>query len=185
MVLKILQDFFSCRTKAEESEVEISNKFRNSFSTPFKFKVLKEVIETVGDNERRHPALNQALCSLTGQQCITSLSNLNPFSHLWQDVVQNLQKDSTKYIYVTRSELDHFDESLHSTGESPNAVLFTCGHNYTRQSFMEEVIGKFEKELTHGHTKFEKSGSILVQYYQRPGMLCVACPKCVLNSINQ
>lgn len=126
---------------------------------------------------------------MTGQQSVTSLSNLNPFSHLWQDVVQNLQKDTTKYIYVSRSELDHLNENLHSSrrtdSSEPNSVLFTCGHNYTRQSFVEEVLGKFEREVTHGHTKLEKSGSILVQYYQRPGMLCVACPKCVLNALNQ
>lgn len=184
--------FFFCfckRAKEGDSAIEISDNFRLSFSMKFKFKLLQDVIRKLSDTdfERRHPALYSTLSSLTMKQSVTALSNLNPFNQLWDDVKQNLQKEPTSYIYITRNELDHLDESLHmsrrSDSSEPNVVVFTCGHNYTRQLFMEEILSKFEKEMTQGHTKLEKSGSLLMQYYQRPGMLCVACPKCVVNAL--
>ncbi|XP_063404631.1 uncharacterized protein LOC134688085 isoform X2 [Mytilus trossulus] len=196
-ILQTHKDCFACSLcttlfwmKTGESSIEITNEFRSSFSMRFKFKILETVIQAISDTEfeRRHPALYQMLSSLTIKQNVSSISNLNPFNQLWHDVIQNLQKEHTNYIYITRGELDHLDENLHesrrSSSSEPNAVVFTCGHNYTRQTFMEEIMTKFEKEITHGHTKLEKCGSILMQYYQRPGMLCVACPKCVVNALH-
>ncbi|XP_052092114.1 uncharacterized protein LOC127728604 isoform X1 [Mytilus californianus] len=196
-VLQTHKDCFACDLcttlfwlKTGESSIEITNEFRLSFSMRFKFKILETVIHAISDTEfeRRHPALYLMLSSLTIKQNASSLSNLNPFNQLWHDVVQNLQKEHTNYIYITRGELDHLDENLHmsrrSSSSEPNAVVFTCGHNYTRQIFIEEIMTKFEKEITDGHTKLERCGSILMQYYQRPGMLCVACPKCVVNALH-
>lgn len=115
---------------------------------------------------------------------------------LWQDILQNIRKtpDTKHYIYVTRSEMDHLEEQLavemdHHGDRSDadtqsNTVLFTCGHLYTKQKFVGDVLEKFTKELSQGPANFPQSASMLTSYYNKKGLLPMSCPKCVLNALH-
>lgn len=114
-----------------------------------------------------------------------------PYQQLWQDVVQNLQKgaESRQFITMTRSEVDHLDEKLHNdqpceSSQGSNSVLFTCGHYYTKQNFMEEVLVKFQKELSQGPDRLPNSAQVLQKYYTGSELLPLACPRCVLNALH-
>ncbi|KAJ8301898.1 hypothetical protein KUTeg_020885 [Tegillarca granosa] len=181
--------------------------FKKQFSTKFCLCVLQKVLEKMAslDFEKKHPICFNAFKSLSkdsfdyGTLDLQPSDRMIPFEQLWQDVVQNLQKGSeTKnYIYITRSELDHLDEQLHEQNstpvnkfsaeeslQEPNTVLFTCGHFYTKKSFFDEVLVKFNRELSLGSSSLPESASLLTQYYSRQGLLPLACPKCVLNALH-
>jgi hypothetical protein len=144
---------------------------------------------------------------------LQSVDKLMPYEQLWQDIVHNLNKspDTATYIYVTRSEVDHLEEQLHdqisgappgggvsssssrasSGGDSDvtsssgaNTVLFTCGHYYTKKTFMDDVLVKFNRELSQGPARLPESVTVLTQYYSRQGLLPLACPRCVLNALH-
>ncbi|XP_046583387.1 uncharacterized protein LOC124290643 [Haliotis rubra] len=133
---------------------------------------------------------------------IQPCDKLIPYDRLWQDIVQNLQKhaDSRSYISLTRNEMDHLEVQLEDQTNRQNdgkdtqtdttqpidpdcAILFTCGHHFTRKTFTEEVLVSFDRELTEGPNKLPYSASVLKQYYSRQGLLPLACPKCVLNAL--
>lgn len=162
--------------------------------------VLQNVVKKIQsvDFEKKHPICHQAYQPFTmdtGEGHSLDLQpseKMIPYQQLWQDVVQNLQKgaESQQFIAMTRSEVDHLDEKLHSnpscdTGATNhNSVLFTCGHYYTKQTFLEEVLVKFQRELAQGPASLPSSAQVLVKYYSRGDLLPLACPKCVLNALH-
>ncbi|XP_062616739.1 uncharacterized protein LOC134278436 [Saccostrea cucullata] len=169
------------------------------FSTKFSLTVLQNVIQKIQslDFEKKHPVCYQAYQSVamdTGEGQGLDLQpseKMIPYQQLWQDVVQNLQKgaETRQFISMTRSEIDHLDEKLHGSQASDasqdnNSVLFTCGHFYTKQNFLEEVLTKFQRELSHGPGSLPGSAQVLVKYYHSNDLLPLACPKCVLNSLH-
>ena len=175
--------------------------FRTSFSTSFCLEVLHKVIDKILslDFEKKHPIAHATLKPLLSCKQERKDLDLQPsdklisYDQLWQDVVQNLQKaEGTRdHIYITRSEVDHLDEKLQDQSYAgndnqtyANAVLFTCGHYYTKKLFVEEVLVKFSSELSKGAVSLPESANVLVQYYNRQGLLPMACPKCVLNAIH-
>nr|XP_022297301.1 uncharacterized protein LOC111106775 isoform X2 [Crassostrea virginica] len=171
-----------------------------TFSTKFSMTVLQNVVKKIQsvDFEKKHPICHQAYQPFTmdtGEGHSLDLQpseKMIPYQQLWQDVVQNLQKgaESQQFIAMTRSEVDHLDEKLHSnpscdTGATNhNSVLFTCGHYYTKQTFLEEVLVKFQRELAQGPASLPSSAQVLVKYYSRGDLLPLACPKCVLNALH-
>lgn len=181
------------------SEKRLAAEANLSFSTKFSMTVLQNVIKKLQsvDFEKKHPICHQAyqpfvVDSNEGHGLDLQPSDkMIPYQQLWQDVVQNLQKgaESQQFIAMTRSEVDHLDEKLHGeqvldSSQTNNSVLFTCGHYYTKQNFLEEVLVKFQKELAHGHASVPSSAQVLVKYYNRGDLLPLACPKCVLNALH-
>lgn len=177
------------------------------FTTKFCLQVLQKVFDKMllPDFEKRYPISHGSLKGLLTWRVGSEMSNLDlqpgdkliPYDQLWQDVAQNLRKSSEMRdcIYITRTDLDHMTEKLEQiTGpqsiqeevnlQEPNAVLFTCGHHYTRRNFMEDVTVKFNKELTEGPASLPNSAAILTQYYNKQGLIPLACPKCVLNTLH-
>ncbi|XP_071082712.1 uncharacterized protein [Haliotis cracherodii] len=133
---------------------------------------------------------------------IQPCDKLIPYDRLWQDIVQNLQKhaDSRSYISLTRNEMDHIEVQMEEKtnrqtdrketqtdtiqpDDPHSAILFTCGHHFTRTTFTDEVLVSFDRELTEGPNKLPYSATVLKQYYSRQGLLPLACPKCVLNAL--
>lgn len=185
----------------------LTGQFMMHFTTKFCLQVLQKVFDKMllVDFEKRYPVSHGSLKRLLTCRVGSSDSDLDlqsgdkliPFDQLWQDVVQNLQKgsESRDYIYITRTDIDHMAEKIEQTqgqqslseevnSQEPNAVLFTCGHHYTRRNFMDEVMVKFNKELSQGPASLPGSASLLMQYYCRQGLLPLACPKCVLNTLH-
>lgn len=161
--------------------------------------VLQNVIKKLQsvDFEKKHPICHQAYQPFVEDSSeghgldLQPSDKMIPYQQLWQDVVQNLQKGAElqQFIAMTRSEVDHLDEKLHGeqvldSSQTSNSVLFTCGHYYTKQNFLEEVLVKFQKELAHGHASVPSSAQVLVKYYNRGDLLPLACPKCVLNALH-
>ncbi|KAK3101004.1 hypothetical protein FSP39_000154 [Pinctada imbricata] len=191
-------------TESEEdltspAKIGMSDSLRKAISTKFSLDVLQRVTDRIlaHDFEKKHPVTSACLKPLLKLERsdldLQPSDKLIPFEQLWQDVVQNLQKgaESRQSIYITRSEVDHLDEKLHQatypSGENTAntaAVMFTCGHYYTKTAFIDDVLVKFHKELSQGPASLPESAGILVQYYNRQGLLPLACPKCVVNAIH-
>ena len=139
----------------------------------------------------------------------SSLAKICLFS---QDIFQNLKKDidtntcitlsssqlrtlietnerrtrdgvSTNGIDTTSSEAaENFGGKTDETQEC-EAVLFTCGHHYTRESFLESVIPSFEVNLSQAPNNLPQTASLLASHYRKKGEQPMACPRCVLSSI--
>jgi hypothetical protein len=111
-----------------------------------------------------------------------------PYDQLWQDIMQNLHKskNSRKYIYVTHSELDRLAERLDDPDQNQvqvtPAVFFTCGHYFTKSSFMKE-LDKMNKDTTLSSVKLPETLSVIRGYYDRKGCIQLACPRCVISAI--
>ncbi|KAK3585949.1 hypothetical protein CHS0354_038491 [Potamilus streckersoni] len=178
----------------------ISKDLLDSFSTKFFLRVLKTFLHSIQNNfEKSNPFVFSKIKQYVRGNILDSLpkdifaGDKLPFDQLWQDIIQNLSKnsESRKYIFVKKSEIDHLNEQLQdqdqavpSSGDTQrtDAVLFTCGHYFTKVGFVSELT-KFKKELTSAPVKMPGTSSLLTEYYSRKGPLPLACPKCVLNSV--
>ena len=82
---------------------------------------------------------------------------------------------------------DGGDDGSSADVEAGAVVLFTCGHHFTQSAFTDVVLATSLRELGTGTSHLTPSGklpatvSLLQLYYRRPGLLPLACPKCVLN----
>ncbi|KAL3853004.1 hypothetical protein ACJMK2_016594 [Sinanodonta woodiana] len=178
----------------------ISKDLLESFSPKFCLRVLKKFLHSIQNNfEKSNPFVFSKIKQYVRGNILDSLpkdifaGDKLPFDQLWQNIIQNLSKNSEarKFIFVKKSEVDHLNEQLQdqdqavpSSGDTQrtDAVLFTCGHHFTRVGFLSELT-KFKKELTSAPVKMPGTSSLLTEYYNRKGPLPLACPKCVLNFV--
>jgi len=205
---KLTDDGEKQQVSITEARMGASENFIRKFSTKFCLQVIQKVFEKMllSDFEKKYPVSCSTLQGLLSGHFhgnsdldLQPSDKLIPFEQLWQDVVQNLQKgsDSRDYIYITRTELDHLSEKLseqttlgplsiqeEGNCQDTNVVLFTCGHHYTKRTFMDEIVVKFNKELSQGPNSLPDSATLLMQYYGRQELLPLACPKCVINAIH-
>ena len=112
---------------------------------------------------------------------------------LWQDILQNLHKDIEKHNQVTLSgnEVEALCRSLQKSsleeqGDSSelinkSVVLFTCGHNFTKENFLQTMVSRVEERSKDAH--LPQTGALLASYYKRDGKLPLACPNCVLTAV--
>ena len=65
--------------------------------------------------------------------------------------------------------------------EGEMAVLFSCGHHMPRRTLAEEAVPQLEQAL--GQMDMSQSAALLRSHYAQKGVVSLACPKCVLNTI--
>ncbi|KAL5013415.1 hypothetical protein ScPMuIL_007685 [Solemya velum] len=203
LVAPLLSIFIIMTSELEEQEkttLALSSKFRQSFSSSFLLKITIKVLAATKEGFEKsspfcHSVLQETFVSPSHVD-LQSSDRLMRSDQIWQDILQNIRKtpDTKHYIYITRSELDHLEEQLAVESDhhgdrtdmdtQSNTVLFTCGHLYTKQKFVEDVLEKFTKELSHGPSKLPETASVLTSYYNRKGLLPMSCPKCVLNALH-
>ena len=76
------------------------------------------------------------------------------------------------------------DNAASDNAESKcEAVVFTCGHHYTRASFLQSVVPSFYANLSQAPNNLPQTASLLTSYYRRDGELPLACPRCVLSTL--
>ncbi|WAR18296.1 UVR8-like protein [Mya arenaria] len=170
-----------------------SQTFLCQFSTSFCLKLSSNVLHKISTGDPRFMSSSalSAIKQLGGgsfdtiQKSMLEGDRLS-YDHLWQDIIQNLEKgrDTRNYIYITHSELDRLCEQLSDTdqGEVTPAVFFTCGHYFTKQSFVNE-IEKLNIESFVGGFRLPETLSVIKEYYGRKSCMPLACPKCVLGAI--
>lgn len=111
-----------------------------------------------------------------------------PYDELWKDIMQNINKGegTLDYIHVTHSELDRLEQQLYEPeivqGQKTAAVFFTCGHYYTKDSFVKETE-RLNKEQVVGGSKLPETMSVIKEYYSRKGCMNLACPRCVHSAL--
>ena len=157
------------------------------------------LIQQINMNSDLIPHLSRQLQLDVG---FTHQKTLLPADKLWHNIFQNLKKDheSRTAISMTTQEV----QSLNNTIEIENserrtaalevndqtqaAILFTCGHHFTAQRFVDKVCS-MEAALSGGGLSRQRSaargsGQLLVKYYtQQRGQTCMACPACVLSAV--
>ncbi|KAL4238144.1 hypothetical protein ACF0H5_002856 [Mactra antiquata] len=177
----------------EKTQVDLfapSRKFLKSFTTKFCLKLSSIALMKI---QTENMSSLSSLKDLGGKGLSTiPVSILEgdklPYGQIWQDIMQNLQKghESRKYIYVTHSEIDRLEEhqNYHDRGQghADSAVFFTCGHYFTKGSFINE-IDRMNKDMSSTHIKLPETLSVIKQYYSRQGHFPLACPRCVLSAI--
>ena len=175
-----------------------------TFQLTLTFKVFSQLDQ---DTEGLH--YSQMLSELLGAGHTDGLAELGvktsekqvPAEKLWQGIVQNLKKslESKAAISVSHQELlslcnkkvnsAHLSTEIVSNGNVASndlkgpVVLFTCGHHYARNAFLEAVIPELDTALSGGsHTQ---TWALLRQFYHSEGFCPLACPRCVLRALLQ
>ncbi len=157
------------------------------------------VIESIHEGALDKQQLNAVVDRETYDATVgtTGLSPDKPVSaeKLWQEILQNLHKDldtrshiglSTNQIESLTNGIDALQGSSASgghQGEKPheNAILFTCGHHFVKESFTGAVLSGFEDMLVA--KDLPQSASLLNAYYKRNNSHPMACPNCVFQAI--
>lgn len=168
--------------------------FTQKFSSKFCLKLLSEILQrisTADTNFNSSPSF-AALKHLGGNAFETRQSiNLDgdrlPYDALWQDIMLNITKNqgARDYIYVTHSELDRLEQYAadNDSGQgTTQAVFFTCGHYFTKLSFVKETE-RLNKEPALAGIKLPETLSVIKQYYSRNNRMPLACPRCVLGAL--
>ena len=131
----------------------------------------------------------------------------NQYYCLFQDIFQNLKKDidTNTSICLSTNQLrtlietnqreasesmiaNHNSEETQETsakqdGGTCDVVLFTCGHHFTRETFLQSIVPSFEVNLSQSPNNLPQTASLLSTYYRRKGEQPTACPRCVLSTI--
>ncbi|XP_041350104.1 uncharacterized protein LOC121369224 isoform X2 [Gigantopelta aegis] len=190
----------STKNVSQEDSETSTQLYVERFSTSFCLKVLHLVLSHFSKDDSKltkewnswqlssaPPSQDSGSRSRVEVQC---REKLVPYDQVWRDIVRNLEKiaDAQRCILLTRSEMDHLEEQAEQIKEEDTcdkslAVLFTCGHHFTQQTFKNEVLVSLENELTDSPNKLPFTASLLKQYYSREGLLPLACPKCVLQAV--
>ena len=119
-------------------------------------------------------------------------SKLLPTDNLWCDIFENLRKDhktrsaivltaQEAQLLIDTSEMDKLPDQTVSNA-SVSAILFTCGHHFTRQRFLDSVQ-RMQSDLSQRNHIMLHSTSVISGYYQQHRLEAIACPNCVLSAI--
>ena len=119
---------------------------------------------------------------------------------LWQNIIENsanpvLHKSITLTDHEVRelcsedtkapehSRTDDVDDNGHIDRQC-EAVLFTCGHHFTQQTFLQTVLPSFEANLLQAQNNLPHTARLLASYYRTKGYIPSACPQCVLSTLH-
>lgn len=143
--------------------------------------------------------LSQSEDSQEGLQ-LKSGDKLIPYDRLWHEVLQNVRKDwdMHNYIYLTARDIDILQlqvgkqksKSASENSQPPSdavkdgdVVVFSCGHNYANSFFQNEIVPGLSRDIGMGPFALPKTATLLTQYYNRRDFIPMACPKCVLTTV--
>ena len=196
--------FLACRTNSTTDKPETittvyspSNKFLCKFSSNFCLRLSSMVLKSIstGDETSTMSSSYSALKQLGGDTFENVPSTMLdgdrlPYDSLWQDIMQNINKGhgAKDYIYITPNEIDRLEQQLTDSdtaqgqGHFTPSVFFTCGHYYTKASFIKEAE-RLDKDAAVGGIKLPETLTVIKVYYSRKSCMPLACPRCVLGAM--
>ncbi len=108
--------------------------------------------------------------------------NTNTCIHLSADQVQTLVESCDRSRGLD-AEIRGVSGASKDAEQSCDAVVFTCGHHYTRENFLLSVVPSFEANLSEAPNNIPQTAALLSGYYRNRGEQPMACPRCVLATI--
>ncbi|XP_054722034.1 uncharacterized protein LOC129231695 [Uloborus diversus] len=192
-------------------DVEIREAFFGSLSSKFCLNVIHEVLKDVQQGCRTVPLLDEMirisdtaamLHQIRISDALTAWDDSIPSEHLWMDILRNMQTGVAVHssIHLPANDVDCLAKSLvngkiyqHSLNNMPvgmnkfntsgnDAILFSCGHNYTLPVF-HSLVSSFKESMTMLSYSIPQTTKLLLTEYQAD-LVAAACPKCVVTDIN-
>lgn len=186
----------------------LSSSLQSQFSPNFCVYILQIVLSKIQtDIDKSNPISYESFKEIAGEELLASNINLLPASKLrsydgiWQEIQQNLKKSTEKnFVSITESNVQYLQFLIQnqesSASDTPSAsgegsqcandaIVFTCGHYYSKKTFHEDILTKFNNELTalQSSLRLPQSAALFSRYYRMDGFMPLACPKCVLNAL--
>ncbi|XP_064605669.1 uncharacterized protein LOC135470577 [Liolophura sinensis] len=198
---------FRAEEQNHSNSIGIPKRIRGKMNTTFQLMVLSKFltqIQTEESADEVSDVFGECLAqSGDSQQALPLKSGdkLIPYDRLWHEVLQNVRKDwdMHNYIYLTARDIDilqlqvgkqksqsasqnsHQDSS--DTVKDGDVVVFSCGHNYANSFFQKEIVPELNRDIGIGPLALPKTATLLTQYYNRRDFIPMACPKCVLTTV--
>lgn len=194
----------------EQTDSSTDNKLQGlSFSGEFLNHLVKLVSNDVkfGEDSKEYKDDLSMMLSLSGVETNTNVqltvgsSEVNSMSHeqLIQGIMENLQKDLEKCTSISLSmttaatiaaaavsqqrEARH-EESLLDHELSPDVIVFTCNHHFTKVYFIENILPEFQQRMSELLVPLANTTKTLIAHYKKSeSNLLAACPVCVFNSL--
>eukprot|EP01118_Nematostelium_gracile_P001278 TRINITY_DN11323_c0_g1_i1.p1 TRINITY_DN11323_c0_g1~~TRINITY_DN11323_c0_g1_i1.p1 ORF type:complete len:147 (-),score=39.22 TRINITY_DN11323_c0_g1_i1:5-409(-) len=97
---------------------------------------------------------------------------------LWTAIIENLHKQLGKRDRV----ILHNTNPTFVPSNEQDAVVFTCGHQFSRKEFFETVLPQLKLRFEELPTQIPLTAKlVLAEYHQQ--VINLACPYCFYNAI--
>ncbi|KAJ8047255.1 hypothetical protein HOLleu_06217 [Holothuria leucospilota] len=175
------------------------NKVREAFSTTFCLEVTSVSVRIIqsgkfsvsgnlNDTKNRLDGLHM----MSPSSKMTSpwhMNSMEPPQTLTAEFLQHSSQYSKEGMIITSEALAQeagTKESPETADVESKKVVFTCGHLFSKSSFLKDEVSKIEKTFASFPSKVSKSVDMIKTLYEtESNAIPVACPQCVLDSLIQ